>query len=139
MAIPTLSNLAPFNFSGTGFKSINANSGTGEIAVDLSVAENNFILNARNGTNNYLNISGISSAEYGKSGTFFLVNGGSSTTWSTTCFYNGTTNPTYTPGGATPGTPPSGASKVSMLTYFVNNSGHIYINVVNDWQPHPTP
>ena len=53
--------------------------------------------------------------------------------------YNGSTNPTYTPAAAVPGTPPSGAGKVSMVTYFINNSGHIYVNVVNDWQAHPAP
>jgi|TARA_R100000005_G_C4984093_1_gene192922 hypothetical protein len=139
MAIPTLSNLAPFNFGGTGFKTIDANSSTGKITIDLSDSENNFILNARNGNNNYLFFTGISSAEYGKSGTCFLVNGGSSTEWLSSCFYNGTTNETYTPGGSVPGIPPSGANKVSMLTYFINNSGDIYINVVNDWQAHPAP
>jgi hypothetical protein len=139
MAIPTLSNFSPFNYSGTGFKTINADSGTGKITIDLSVAENNFILNARNGNNNYLFFTGISSDEYGKSGTCFLVNAGSSTEWLSTYLYNGSTNPTYTPAAAVPGTPPSGAGKVSMVTYFINNSGHIYVNVVNDWQAHPAP
>jgi len=139
MAIPTLSNFAPFNYSGTGFKTINANSSTGEIEIDLSVAENNFILNARDGNNNYLYFTNISSAQYGKSGTCFLVNSGSNTEWLSSYLYNGITNKTYTPGGSVPGVPPSGANKVSMVTYFVNNSGDIYVNVVNDWQENPAP
>ena len=135
MAIGILSNThitGELGFRKQGFKTVTPNSSTGEIALDLSLEENNYKVAARTGSN-YFTWSNISTSK-GKSGTIYLTNGTSST-YAVELF---TSTETQSPGGAgiTINTT-NGA--ITLITYFVNEDGKVYVNGVSNWLSYPTP
>jgi len=134
MAVNILSGahiLGDLGFRKQGFKTVTPNSGTGEIALDLSLEENNYKVTARTGSN-YFTWSNISTSK-GKSGTIYLINGTSST-YEVELF---TGTETMSPGGAgiTVNTT-NGA--ITLITYFVNEDGKVYVNGVSNWLSYPT-
>lgn len=135
MAVNILSGthiLGDLGFRKQGFKTVTPNSSTGEIALDLSSEENNYKVTARTGSN-YFTWSNISTSK-GKSGTIYLINGTSST-YAVELFP--ATN-TMSPGGAGITVNTNNGVK-TLITYFVNEDGNVYVNGVSNWQGYPAP
>lgn len=135
MAVKILSGthiLGDLGFRKQGFKTVTPNSGTGEIAVDLSSEENNYKVTARTGSN-YFTWSNISTSK-GKSGTIYLING-TSTTYDGQLFPQTTTR---TPGGSLI-TLSTANNAISLITYFVNEDGKVYVNAVSNWDDYAIP
>ena len=124
--------LGEFGFRRQGFKTVTPDSSTGEINLDLSSNENNYKVTARTGTN-YFTWSNVSTSK-GKSGTIYLKNGISST-YEIELF---DALVTMSPGGAGI-TITTNNNAITLITYFVNEDGKVYVNGVSNWSSYPTP